>query len=120
MPLKFTLCTLYFAVLVVADSATPWPVAHEAPRSMEFSRQEYWSGMPFPPPGDLPDPGIKPVSLRSPALAGGFFTTEPPGKPEVHIILPQMAAWCNYTFLGSSFQNLRCHFWDPIYFICVS
>ena len=45
---------------------------------MEFSRQEYWSRLPFPPPGDLPNSGIKPVS---PALAGGFFTTEPPGKP---------------------------------------
>ena len=42
---------------------------------MEFSRQEYWSGLPFPPPGDFPDPGINPMSLMSPALAGGFFTT---------------------------------------------
>ena len=45
---------------------------------MRFSRQEYWSGSPFPPPGDLPNPGIEPVSLTSPALAGGFLTTEPP------------------------------------------
>ena len=49
---------------------------------MQFSRQEYWSGLPRPPPGDLPHPGIKSVSLISPALAEGFFTTEPPGKPE--------------------------------------
>ena len=55
--------------------ATPWTAACQAPLSMGFSRQGYWSGMPFPPPGDLPDPGIKPVSLRSPVLAGGFFTT---------------------------------------------
>ena len=48
---------------------------------MEFSRQEYWSGLPFPPPGDLPYPGIKPTSLVSLALAGRFFTTVPPGKP---------------------------------------
>ena len=49
---------------------------------MGFSGQEYyWSGLPFPPPGDLPDPGIEPVSPMLPALAGGFFTTEPPGKP---------------------------------------
>ena len=48
---------------------------------MEFSKQEYWSGVPFPPPGDLPDPGIKPTSLTSLALAGRFLTTEPPGKP---------------------------------------
>ena len=52
---------------------TPWTVAHQAPLSMGFSRQEYWSGLPCPPPGDLPDPGIEPVSLTSPALAG-FFT----------------------------------------------
>ena len=51
----------------------------QAPLSMKFSRQDYWSGLPFPPPGDLPNPGIKPMSLASP-LAGGFFTTEPPGK----------------------------------------
>ena len=48
---------------------------------MEFSTQVYWSGFPFPTPGDLPDPGIEPASLPFPALAGGFFTTEPTGKP---------------------------------------
>ena len=52
---------------------TPWSVAHQAPLSMGFSRQEYWSGLPCPPPGDLPDPEIEPVSLAPPALAGGFF-----------------------------------------------
>ena len=56
----------------------PPTVAHQAPLSMGFSRQEYWSGLPFPPSGDLRDPGIKPVSPVSPGLAGGFFTTEPP------------------------------------------
>ena len=55
---------------------TPWSVAHhQAPLSMGFSRQEYWSGLPCPPPGDLPDPGIEPMSLVSAALAGKFFTT---------------------------------------------
>ena len=49
--------------------------AYQAPLSKGFSRQEYWNGLPGPPPGDLPDPGIKPASLLSPALAGGFFTT---------------------------------------------
>ena len=57
---------------------TPWTVAHQTPLSLGFSRQEYWSGLLCPPPGDLPDPGIKPTSLMSPALAGGFFTTVPP------------------------------------------
>ena len=52
-----------------------WTVAHKAPLSMEFPRQEYWSELPFPTPGDLPNSGIKHVSLASPALAGGFFTT---------------------------------------------
>ena len=54
---------------------TLWTAAHQAPLSMGFSKQEHWSGLPFPPPGGLPDPGIKPTALRSPALAGGFFTT---------------------------------------------
>ena len=53
----------------------PMTVAHQAPLPMGFSRQEYWSGLPSPPPRDLPDPGIEPKSLASPALAGGFFTT---------------------------------------------
>ena len=57
----------------------PWTVAHQAPLSVRLPRQEYWSGLLFPSPGDLSDPGIKPIS---PALAGGFFTTEPPGKPD--------------------------------------
>ena len=56
----------------------PWTVAHQAPPSMGFSRQEYWSGLPFPSPGDLRDPETEAVSS---ALAGGFFTSEPPGKP---------------------------------------
>ena len=54
---------------------TLWTVAHQAPLSMGFSRQEYWSGLPCPPPGNLPRPGIKLTSFTSPALAGGFFTT---------------------------------------------
>ena len=58
--------------------ATPWTVVHQAPLSMKFSKHEYWSGLPFPIPGDLSDPGIEPVS---PALAGRFFTIEIPGKP---------------------------------------
>ena len=59
---------------------TPWTVAHQARLSMEVSRQESWSGLPFPPPGHLPDPGMEPVPLASPTLAGRFITTLPPGK----------------------------------------
>ena len=63
------------------DSSFLWAVARQAPQSIGFSRQEYWSRLPFPSPGDLPDPGIEPVSLGSPALADGVFTIVPPGKP---------------------------------------
>ena len=62
----------------MSDSETPWTVAYKAPLSMEFSRQEYWSGLPFLSPRDLPDPGIKP---GSPALQAGALASEPPGKP---------------------------------------
>ena len=59
---------------------TPRTVAYQAPLFVGFSQQEYWSRLPFPPPGDLPDPGIE---LMIPALVGHFFTTEPPGKPHI-------------------------------------
>ena len=66
--------------------ATPWTVAYQASTSVGFSRQEYWSGLPFPSPGDLPDPGIEP---RSPALEADTLTSEPPGKPSSQITLAQ-------------------------------
>ena len=65
---------------VRSDSVTQWTVALQAPLSMGFYRQEYWSALPFSSPRDLPDPGIKPMSPASPALAGRFFTTVPHGK----------------------------------------
>ena len=61
-------------------SVTPWTVAHQASPSMGFSRQEYWNGLPFPSPGDLPDPGMEPGSL---ALEADALTSEPPGKPSL-------------------------------------
>ena len=61
--------------------ATPWTVAQQAPPSMGFSRQEYWSGLPFPSPGDLPDPGIEP---RSPTLQADSLPSEPPGKSDYY------------------------------------
>ena len=71
---------LLFSRQVVSDSfVTPWTTAHQAPLSMGFLRQEYWSGLPFPSLGGLPKVGIKPAS---PALAGTFFTTESLGKPQ--------------------------------------
>ena len=74
----------------------PWTTAHQAPLSIGCPRQEYWSGLPFPPPGDLPDPGIKHVSPVSTALASGFYTTVPPGKPKVCLV--------------QIFGKLNCHF----------
>ena len=59
----------------VRPFVTLWTIAQQAPLSMGLPRQEYWSGLPCPPPGDLPNPGVKPVSLMSPELAGGFLTT---------------------------------------------
>ena len=84
-----------FLVLVkslsrVRLSATPWTVAYQAPPSMEFSRQEYWSGLPFPSPGYLPDPGIEP---GSPTLQADALSSEPPGKPFLVLV------WANYRLL---------------------
>ena len=65
---------------VISDSVTTWTVAHQPPLSMGFPKQEYWSGLPFPTPRDLPDPETK---SASPALAGKFFTAEPQGSPTI-------------------------------------
>ena len=101
---------------------TPWTVTHQALLSVEFSRQEYCSGLPFPPLGDLPNPGIEP---DSPALAGGFFTTEPHGKTMLlnkvkpvlrvrgqekeKIVIVTSQSWkpvgCNRSFLMWNFKN---------------
>ena len=77
-PLNDLCCTMLSRVWLFA---APWTVAHQVPLSMDFPRQEYWSRLPFPTAGELSDLGIEPASLASPALIGGFFTTEPPGKP---------------------------------------
>ena len=74
---------------------TPWTEARQAPLSLGFSRQEYWHGLPFLPPGDHPEPGTEPTSPVCPALAGRFFTTEQPGKPHLsldkaQIVTPNM------------------------------
>ena len=77
---------------------TPWTVARQAPLAMESSRQEYWSRLPLPTPGDLPV-GTEPVSLASPALAGRFFTTASPGKPSAdsECIYKQLTPWATGT-----------------------
>ena len=77
---------LWFICSSMSNSfATPWTMALQAPLTMEFPRQEHWSGLPFPSPGDLPKPGITP---ESPALVGGFSTSGPPGKPIRYIFSP--------------------------------
>ena len=109
MDLLFQL--LLFSCSVVSNSfATPWTVAHQTPLSMGFSRQEYSSGLLFPSPGDPPDSGIKSVVLMSPALAGGFFTTEPPGKSyfELHII----------SEINNEIENIQTDHFSPS--ICVT
>ena len=116
--LRFCACMFW----VVSNSLrTSWTVARQAPLSMEFSRQEYWSGLPFPPPGVLLNPGIEPVS---PVLAGGLFTPESPGKP-----LMTFGHHCG--IVQSSFTALRilcvlllypsfsAHPWQPLIFIVV-
>ena len=101
----------------MSDSLQSWTVVHQTSLSMGFSRQEYWSGFPFPFPGSLPDPGIKPKSPRSPALAGGFITTEPPGKPLFHSVLEINSAEIEFPsqlkILKKTKQNCVTSYRDP-------
>ena len=93
--------------------ATPWTVAYQAPPSMGFSRQEYWSGLPLPSPGDLPDPGIE---SGSPAFQADALTSEPPGKPFhlskfhinvlVYCIGVFLSGFLSLCIIGSSFIHL--------------
>ena len=78
-------------------------------KAMGFPRQEYWSGLPFPPPGDLPNPGIKPTYSAAPALASKFFTTEPPGKPPKNTTLDKLV-----------FVSFACHIIDVVFLWAVS
>ena len=78
---------------------TIWPVAHQGPLSMGFSRQEYWNGLLCPPSGDLPDPGIEPTSFTSPTLAGGFFTTSATWEAHIHECVSVCLCVCVYTYL---------------------
>ena len=82
-PTSVSVCVCVCVFSYVWLFATPWTVACQAPLSMEFSRHEYWSGLPFPSSGDLPDPGLEPVSLAFLSLAGRFFTTAPLRSPRI-------------------------------------
>ena len=91
------MCVWVGVCSVMSDSVSPWTVACQAPLSSGFSWQEYWNGLPFPSPGDLPNAGIK---LASPALAGGFFAPESPGKPpeSCYITFNPPAVFLNWFF----------------------
>ena len=118
--------------------ATLWTVAHQAPLSMGFSKQEYRSGLPFPPPGDLPDPGTEPTSPVSPVLADGFFTTSatwealvltaakllqscptlcdpidgsPPGSPVPGILQARTLDWVAISFSSCTNSSLAQNCW---------
>ena len=112
---------------VVSDSAIPWTVAHQAPLCMECSRQEYWSGLPFPSPGDLPNPLIEPTSFMSPALAGESLPLVPPGKPVCENLKFTCENWSHYVTFRylpyvniytneqewSSLHSFKKHSWRP-------
>ena len=88
---------------------TPWTVACHVPLSMECSKQQNWSGLPFPTPGDLPDSGIEHTSPMSPALAGRFFTTEPPGKTKKDLSSVQFSC----SVVSNSFRSHESHHARP-------
>ena len=101
IPIPSEICVCVCAQLLsdVQLFMNRWTVACQAPLFMEFSRREYWSMLPFPTPGGFPDPGIEPTPLVSPALADGFFTAAPPGKP-LHTyegICEDIHAYINFT-----------------------
>ena len=87
----------------MSDSAIPWTIACQAPLSLGFPRQEYWTGLPFPSPGDLPDLGVE---FTSPALTGRFFTAEPPGKSRRINLQSELCMQCE-GLIGHIEANLR-------------
>ena len=100
---KFSLVTYFMHVLShfshVWLFVTLWTNTHQALLAMGFSRQEYWSELPCPPPGDLPDPGLKPASLKSPALTGRFMNTVCAGLPKVGFAQSSFYYFLYYFFL---------------------
>ena len=105
--------------------ATPWTVAHQALPSMGFSRQGYWSGLPFPSPGELPYPGIEP---RSPALHAGTLPSEPPGRANPHPLaqvspplesLPPLMKGYLFSILPKLAVGYLCHLLVPLLRLCV-
>ena len=106
---RFTAMTLLRVLSRVRLFAAPLTVVCQAPLPMEFSRQEFWSGVPLPTPRDLLDPGIKPTSLVSPALADRFFTTEPPGKPRFSCVCVCVCVCVSQFLSPNSFHPFSIH-----------
>ena len=101
MQFTWVVCVKSFSSVLLF--ATLWTIAHQAPLSMGFSGQEYWSGLPFPPPGDPPDPGIEP---GSPALQADSLSSEPPGKPYLKFKFKNSNL--QYTDLNQQSNSLLC------------
>ena len=99
------MCVFFVYMLSMSDSLLPYGLAHQAPLAMEFSRPEYWTWLPFPTPGDLFDPGIKPPSLASPVLEGRFFTTSTTWEaPSQHVVaISSEVSIAHYYFFLCSF-----------------
>ena len=101
-----------YALICVQLFSTPWTVAHQTPLSMEFSRQEYWSRLPFTSQGDFPDPGTESKSLEFPALAGRFFTIAPSGKPQnVYMFTYNLGMYPK----SAHIQTKILHLWEKIF-----
>ena len=101
----------WVSVLVTHSCPTlsiPWTVGHQVPLSMGFSRQEYWSWLPFPSPGELPDPGIQPWSLT---LQADSLPSEPPGKPKYHALSSKTLLYIGNIVQNSYYKNCSWHFW---------
>ena len=95
--------------VVSGSSVIPWTVVHQIPLSVGFPRQEYWSGLPSSSPEALPIPGMEPAYPASPALTGGFFTTEPPGKPKVEYSLVKISKKCALTVVSANTELMICN-----------
>ena len=101
-----------YALICVQLFSTPWTVAHQTPLSMEFSRQEYWSRLPFTSQGDFPDPGTESKSLEFPALAGRFFTIAPSGKTQnVYMFTYNLGMYPK----SAHIQTKILHLWEKIF-----
>ena len=109
------MCACVLNHLVMSDSATLWTVARQAPLSMGLSRRDYWSGLPFPPPGDLLDSGMEPPSLPSPASVGGIFIASATWEDRLCGVCVYVSVWCVCVCVWYSVYVV----WVCVWFVCV-